>query len=71
MLKADRNLFGHIILVAQSRELHMRNMLSHPLGPVPWALANVDGSLRKTNKAILARELGKERDNCSTISNCH
>jgi len=28
-----------------------------PMGPLPWALANADGSLRKTNKAALVREL--------------
>ena len=37
----------------------MRDVLAHPLGPLPWALANADGSLRKTNKAALARELEK------------
>ena len=51
MLKADRNLFGHMIVVAQSREIDMKQVLSHPLGPIPWALANGDGSLRKTDKA--------------------
>ena len=52
MLKADRNLFGHMIVhvVAQSREIDMKQVLSHPLGPIPWALANGDGSLRKTDK---------------------
>ena len=34
-------------------------MLAHPLGPVSWTLANADGSLRKMNKAALARELEK------------
>jgi len=33
--------------------------LSHPLRPLPWALANDGGSLRNTNKAALARELEK------------
>ena len=33
------------------------SVFAHPLGPLPWALANGDGSLRKTNKAALAREL--------------
>ena len=37
----------------------VRDVLAHPLGPLPWALANSDGSLRKTNKAALARELEK------------
>ena len=37
----------------------LKDVLAHPLGPLPWALANADGSLRKTNKATLARELEK------------
>ena len=58
-LKADRNLFSQMILVAESRSVNMKDVLAHPLGPLPWALANADGSLRKTNKAALARELEK------------
>lgn len=46
-----------MILVAESRKVNMRDVLAHPLGPLPWALANADGTLRKTNKAALAREL--------------
>ena len=56
-LKEEKNVFGHLILVAQSRQLHIRDVLAHPLGPLLWALANADGFLRKTNKAALAREL--------------
>jgi len=47
------------ILVAQSRQLQMSDVLAHPLGPLPWAISNGDGTLRKTNKAKLARELEK------------
>ena len=35
ILKADRSLFGRIIVVAQGRNLHMEDVLTHPLGPVP------------------------------------
>ncbi len=59
VLKAERNLFGQMVLVAESRKLQVSDVLAHPLGPLPWALANGDGSLRKTNKAALARELEK------------
>lgn len=59
ILKADRNLFGHMIMASQSRNLNIKDVLAHPLGPLPWALSNPDGSLRKTNKAALARELEK------------
>ena len=44
-----------MFIIAQSRQLHMKGVLSHPLGPLLWALANGDG----TNKAVLARELEK------------
>ena len=59
ILKADRNLFAQMILIAENRKPQMREVLSHPLGPFPWALSSADGSLRKTNKAALAKELQK------------
>ena len=59
ILKADRALFGRIIVMAQSRDLQMAHILSHPLGPLPWALASPDGTMRKTNKATLASCLQK------------
>ena len=37
----------------------MSEVFAHPLGPLPWTLANPDGTLRKTNKASLAKELQK------------
>ena len=57
--QADRDLFAHMVLVAESRHLRMKDVLSHPLGPLLWTLANADGSMRKTNKAVLVRELEK------------
>ena len=49
VLKMDRKLFGHIVFIAQTRKLDMKQVLSHPPGPIPWALAEGDGSLRKTD----------------------
>lgn len=59
VLKTDRNLFSHMIFVAERRQVNMKDVHAHPLGPLPWALANTDGTLRKTNKAALARDLEK------------
>ena len=59
ILRADRDLFARMIVIAQGRELDMRNVLSHPLGPIPWSLANENGLLRKTDKARLMNSLGK------------
>jgi len=61
ILKADRKLFGQMVLIAQTRKnLDMKDVLAHPLGPLPWSLACEDGSIRKTNKAVLARALQKD-----------
>jgi len=57
ILRADRRLFGNMILIAQNRKLDMCKVLCHPLGPLPWALANCDGTVKKTNKAVIAKHL--------------
>ena len=59
MKKQKLNLFGHIIVVAQTRKLEMKKVLSYPLGPIPWALANADGSLRKTDTAKFMNDIAQ------------
>ena len=67
VLKADRNLFSHMILVAESRSVNIEDVLAHPVDPLLWALANVDGPLRKTYKAALARHLDKNVSHADVI----
>ena len=45
----------------------MDTILSHPLGPLPWALSTPDGLLRKTNKASLASLLQKNVQVCEEV----
>ncbi len=76
ILKADRSLFGRIIVMAaQGRNLQIESILSHPLGPLPWSLSTPDGLLRKTNKVTLASALQKDvpvveqlPGNCASIN---
>lgn len=56
-LKADTALFGHMLLVAQSRNLHMKTVLSHTLGPIPFSIGKPDGELASTNKAEIAKPI--------------
>ena len=56
-MKADRRLFGKMVFIAQSRKLEMRDVMYHPLGPLPWALSNGDGTIKKINKAVLSKHL--------------
>ena len=50
---------SRMIIIAESRHLHMQEVLQHPLGPLPSSLATSNGLPRKTNKAQLGRELEK------------
>ena len=59
VLKTEKRLFAQMIVIAECRNLQMSEVLAHPLGPPPWTLANPDGTLRKTNKTSLAKELQK------------
>ena len=45
IVRGDRRLFAQMIVIAETRKLTMSSVLSHPLGPLPWALASPDGSL--------------------------
>jgi len=49
MLKADNKVFGRMLLIGCNRQLDMREV-KYPLGPIPWALAKNDGSLKKTRR---------------------
>lgn len=57
IIKVDRNLFARLLVIGQSRQMDLRDLLTHELGPLPWSLASSDGSLAKTNKAILSKLL--------------
>ena len=46
ILKADRRLFGNMVLVATSRNLDIREVLKHPLGPLCWTLSYCNGTLK-------------------------
>ena len=60
MLKADQNIFGMMTVISLSRNLDTKDVLSHPLGRIPWLLATSDGTLRKTNKAVLSNNIEKQ-----------
>ena len=68
IIKSDHKLFGHMLLVASSRKLNMRDVLQYPLGPFPWALSDFDGNIRKTNKSALVRKLEGTSSAAETIA---
>ena len=67
ILRADKNLFGNMLIIEQGRKLDMKEVLSHPLGPIPWTLAHPDGSLRSTTKSELKHSLEKNAIPCESF----
>ena len=43
MLRADRNLFARLAVVAQTCSLNMQEVFSYKLRPILWSLATLDG----------------------------
>ena len=57
ILRTDRSLFARLLVIGQSRQMDLRQLLVHKLGPLPWSLALFDGALVKINKAALPKLL--------------
>lgn len=53
VLKADRQLFANITLIAECRNVNMREIFSYPLGPFPWSLVNINGTIKKKMLKLL------------------
>ena len=48
MLKADRDLFARLLVVAQTRDMDLQAVFKCSPGPLPLSLASADGSFCKT-----------------------
>lgn len=59
-LASHVSLFTRLAFIAQNRKIDMRNVLTYPLGPLPWALSDANGYPRTTDKSQLIRVLEKK-----------
>lgn len=67
-INADRGFFSRLIVVAKSRSVDLKSVLSHELSPVPQSLAHPDSSLRKTQKSKLLNVLEGETTASDTLT---
>lgn len=56
-LKMSKDLFAKVAIIAQKRSVDLKALFRYPLGPLPLALAEMDGSLKKTVKSSLFHKL--------------
>ena len=60
ILKADRNIFARLTVIAQTRELDMQNVLTYELGLIPCSIAATDGTVAKTERSEIVQVLEKD-----------
>lgn len=69
VLKADRATFARLVIVAQSRDIDMKTVLSYPLSSVASALASCDGqSIAHTKKSTMMSLLEEKTKSVSSIN---
>ena len=59
-INADRAFFSHLLIIANTRTLNLKEVFEYELSAVPYSIAYPDGSLRKGTKSKLFLELEKE-----------
>eukprot|EP00794_Sanderia_malayensis_P004496 gene4496-5094_t len=64
---ADRDLFGHLLITANVRQINLRDVLCYELSPIPFSLAHQDGSVRKTTKSALATLVETKVNVCARL----
>ena len=70
-LQCHRNLFRKMTVIMQKTNGNLREVLSYPLGPLPWYLSAVSRELKKTYKAALLHTIETEAPDLDVIPrNC-
>ncbi|XP_077263749.1 uncharacterized protein LOC143898274 isoform X3 [Temnothorax americanus] len=59
-VKLQRDLFGRLLALSLDTNIDLEKMLCFPITPVPLSLCHIDGSLNKTVKSVLVKELEKK-----------
>ena len=60
LLKHDRNMFSRLLVAVKSRNINLQEVFKFCLGPISYSLASADGSLAKTDKAMLLKVIEQE-----------
>ena len=53
----DRDLFGRLLIIANVRQINLREILCFELSPVPYSLVHTDDTLWKTTKSMFLQIL--------------
>ncbi len=66
-LQGTRDLFGHLLHLAVTKGVDLTTVLAYPRTPVPLSLGHVDGSVNKTDKSTLMKNLANRIDTVGAV----
>jgi len=66
---AQSDIFGKISLIQQNRQIDLKEVFKYPLSPIPWSIAEVNGSRKKCSKSTIMKELEKGRTSIDKVDN--
>ncbi|KAI9565074.1 hypothetical protein GHT06_008824 [Daphnia sinensis] len=58
-IKMERDLMGKLLMISLKGKLDIGIVLTYPLTPVPLIFCHLDGTINRTNKAVLYKNLEK------------
>ena len=64
-VKADRDLVGRLVVVAGTRQVKLKKLMSYELATVPLALFHIDGTPRRVSKSTLLHITKRNRHDCT------
>ena len=59
-VKSSYQVFSRFMMIQQSRQVSMRDIVEYELVSVPWALAKPNGKMRSTPKSKIIKDIKKE-----------
>ena len=60
-------LFARFILIADTRKIKLVDIFSYEMAPVPLALFDEYGNMRKTSKAQIMKQLAVKKEGTSAV----
>ena len=64
LLRDDKKLFARLLVIGQSRNIDLKEILTYPLGVISYPLASADGTLAKTSKSALLEHIETKCHDC-------
>lgn len=61
-LRLQRDLFGRLLALLLEKKINTEKVFCYPITPMPLSLCHMDGTINKTNKSTLMRDLEKRID---------